>query len=230
MRQRGFVGLAVLVMALSALGCVCGPINFGTARFAWPGTVRGSGRVTEEERPVSGITGVELATFGDLTIEVGEEEELRIEAEENLIPYFETEVRDGTLVIKKRQNVRINSNRPVNFYLTVDELESIGISGSGDVKAPDLEAERFSITITGSGDLRTEDLEAGPVRVRLTGSGDLGMGNVEADSLDVRINGSGDVAMDDLSPATTGPDDWRVLRRMSNSPAAAGRPFMWKNI
>jgi hypothetical protein len=204
MKRRGYLGLVVLVIALSTLSCVCGPINFGTARFGWPGTVRGSGRVTEEERPVSGITGVELATFGDLTIEVGDEEELRIQAEENLIPYFETEMRNGTLVIKQRQNVRIVSYKPVNFYLTVKEkeLESIEISGSGDVRAPDLEAERFSITVTGSGDLRMEDLEAGRVKARLTGSGDLRMGNLDADTLDVRLSGSGDTAMDDLSANT----------------------------
>ena len=95
MKRRSYLGLVVLVIALSTLSCVCGPINFGTARFGWPGTVRGSGRVAEEERPVSGITGVKLATFGDLTIEVGDEEELRIQAEENLIPYFETEMRNG---------------------------------------------------------------------------------------------------------------------------------------
>ena len=119
MERRGFVALVVLVMALSALGCVCGPISFGTGGFGWPGTVRGSGQVVEEERPVSGVTGVELATFGDLTIELGDEEELRIEAEENLIPYFDTEVRGGVLVIKQRPNVRLVSRRPVNFYLTV---------------------------------------------------------------------------------------------------------------
>jgi len=198
MKQRGYLGLVVLIMALSTLSCVCGPINFGTVRFGWPGAVRGSGRVAEEERPVSGITGVELATFGDLTIEVGDEEKLRIEAEENLMPYFETEMRDGTLVIKQRQTVRIVSNRPVNFYLTVKELESIEISGSGNAKAPDLEAERFSIAITGSGDLRMGDLEAGRVNVRLTGSGDLRMGNLDADTLEVRISGSGDMAMDEL--------------------------------
>ena len=202
MKRRGYLGLVVLIVALSALGCVCGPINFGTARFGWPGAVRGSGRVAEEIRPVSGVTGVELATFGDLSIEVGDDEELRIEAEENLIPYFETEMRDGTLVIKQRQNVRIVSNRPVNFYLTVKAIESIGISGSGDARAPDLEAERFSITITGSGDLRMEDLEAGGVRARLTGSGDLRMGNLDADTLDVRISGSGDMAMDELRANT----------------------------
>lgn len=204
MKRHSYLGLVILMMVLSSLSCVCGPINFGTARFGWPGVVRGSGRVAEETRAVSGVTGVELATFGDLSIEVGDEEELRIEAEENLIPYFETEKRDGTLVIKQRQNVRIVSNQPVNFYLTVNEkeLESIGISGSGDVRAPDLEAERFSITITGSGDLRMEDLEAGRVSARLTGSGDLRMGNLDADTLDVRLTGSGDIAMGELQANT----------------------------
>jgi len=198
MERRGFVALVVLVMALSALGCVCGPISFGTGGFGWPGAVRGSGRLVEEERPVSGVTGVELATFGDLTIELGDEEELRIEAEENLIPYFDTEVRDGVLVIRQRPNVRLVSRMPVNFYLTVEALESIQLSASGDVEAPDLEAEDFSATVTGSGDLRMGDLEAMEVELRLTGSGELRMGNLEADALNIRISGSGDMTMDDL--------------------------------
>jgi len=198
MKRSRYVGLVILAIALSSLGCFCGGIDFGAVRFGWPGAVRGSGQVVEEERPVRDISGVELATFGDLTIELGQEEQLLIEAEDNLIPYFETEMRGGILVISQRPNVRLVSNRPVNFYLTVRRLETIELSASGDVAAPSLEAEDFSTTLTGSGDMRMGDLEAEAVKVRLTGSGDLRMGNLDADRLEVRIGGSGDMATDDV--------------------------------
>ena len=89
MKRRSHLALVMAVFLLSSLGCFCCGINFGGPRVAWPWGLRGSGRMAEEERPVSGIIGVDLATFGDLTIEVGEQEGLSIEAEDNLIPYCE---------------------------------------------------------------------------------------------------------------------------------------------
>ena len=47
--------------------------------------VRGSGKIATEKRRVKGITGVELATLGRLYIELGEKEELIIEAEDNIL-------------------------------------------------------------------------------------------------------------------------------------------------
>ena len=197
MNRRTLMILPAVVLALSAMGCGCGlcglTSNFGTGSFGWPGTVRGSGRVVEEERPISGVDGVVLATLGNLTIKVGDEEELRIEAEENLIPYFETEVRNGTLFIRQRNNARIAPRKPVNFYLTVVELESIELTGSGDAEAADLEAKQFSATLTGSGDLNMESLDAESLDVRINGSGGIRLEDLRADRLSVRMTGSGDL-------------------------------------
>lgn len=197
MNRRTLIILPALVLALSALGCGCGlcglTSNFGTGSFGWPGTVRGSGRVVEDERPISGVDGVVLATSGNLTIEVGDEEELRVEAEENLIPYFETEVRNGTLLIRQRNNARIAPRKTVNFYLTVVDLESIELTGSGDAEAADLEAKQLSATLTGSGDLDMESLDAESLDVRINGSGSIRLKDLQADRLGVRMTGSGDL-------------------------------------
>ena len=196
-RRRNLMILPALVLALSAVGCGCGlcglTSNFGTGSFGWPGTVRGSGRGLDEERPISGVDAVVLATLGNLTIEVGDEEELRIEAEENLIPYFETEVRNGTLFIRQRNNVRIVTRKPVNFYLTVVGFKSIELTGNGDVEGADVEAEKFSATLTGSGDLDIESLNAEALDVIINGSGSMRLEDLQADRLSVRMTGSGDL-------------------------------------
>jgi hypothetical protein len=182
--KRGVLRVVVLlVVVLSTLGCVCGGIRFGG--------VRGSGRVEEEERLVRGFTGVELATFGNLDIRLGDEEALRIEAEDNLLPYFETEVRNGILEISSRPGVALRNRRAVNFYLTAVELDTIRISGSGDVTAPDLEAGQFSVRISGSGNLEMEDLDADGLEVRISGSGDTAIEDLRAEALEVDITGSG---------------------------------------
>jgi hypothetical protein len=149
--------------------------------------------VETEQRYVKDITGVELATSGKMTIKLGEREELRIEAEDNLLDYFETEMRSGTLRIKTRDGFTLRNRRPVNYYLTVKELDEIRISSSGDVEAPDLETEQFSVSISSSGDLEMGDLKADTLKVRISSSGDMKMGTLQADVIQVAITSSGDL-------------------------------------
>ena len=185
MKSKGLVVLMAVATALLVQGCVGYRVGFGG--------VRGSGRVTKEERSIRGVNAVELATSGELQIDVGVREELIIEAEDNLIDYLETDVRGGTLFIRTRSGVSINSTRPFKFYLTVRELDEIALSSSGDAKAPDLEAQRFRVLLSSSGDLRMGDLDAERVELRLSSSGDLSMGDIRANSLDVRISSSGNL-------------------------------------
>jgi len=148
---------------------------------------------------VGDFTGVALAGIGELTIEVGERESLRIEAEDNLIQYFETEVRNGTLEIGIRDGVNLNSTRPVRFYLTVEELDTVVLSGSGNIEAPDLEAQRFSVTISGSGDVEMGDLSADILNVTISGSGNLDIAGGRVEEQDITISGSGEYQAGDLS-------------------------------
>jgi hypothetical protein len=186
---------AILMVVVALLGCSClaCPISW----IGWEG-IPGSGRVIEETYQVSGFTGVELATVGNLRIEVGEKEELRIEAEDNLIEYFEIGVDGGKLKIGNRTGVSLRPTRPVNFYLTVKELDTIVISGSGNVDAPNLAAERLSVVLSGSGNMEMDELDADRVEMRITGSGDLDIAASEAGAQAVTLTGSGDVAIGDL--------------------------------
>jgi len=188
MKQRIRFIVVVSVMILSTLACQVVSIV-----PAGGGTVSGSGNVVEETRTVSGFTGVELATVGTLHIQVGDSESLRIEAEDNLLEYLETGVRGGRLRIETREDVNLHNTRPIHYYLTVTDLDTIVISSSGDVEAPDLQARRFSVTISSSGNLEMGDLEAGTVTVNITSSGNVTMGTLRADTLEVDISSSGNL-------------------------------------
>jgi hypothetical protein len=181
------VWLAVLLtVALSIMAC-----RIGTLPSVVGQGVRGSGDVVEETREIAGVDGVELATLGELEIEVGEVESLRIEAEDNLLPYLKTEVRAGTLTISSQSGVNLRPTRPVRYFLVVSELESIKLSSSGDAVAPDLEAGRFTVRISSSGDLRMGDLVADAVNIEISSSGSVVLGDVQADTLLVDIGSSG---------------------------------------
>jgi len=185
--------MLVLLLALALMGSSMACSLLGGWRV-----VRGSGRVVEEEREVSGFTGVALNGVGHLTIERGDTERLRIEAEDNLLPYIETQISGGVLEIGQRTNVNLWPKRPINFYLTVVNLESVAVSGSGQVEAPVLEAERFSLAISGSGDAKMDGLDTQELTVQISGSGKVDIAGGKADKQDVSISGSGRYTARDL--------------------------------
>lgn len=196
MTQRMGFAVVVSVMALSVLACRVGrlPLNGSS--------IRGSGNVVEEIREVSDFAGVTLAGSGELIIELGQSESLLIEAEDNLMQYLETEVRHGTLEIGVETGVNLRPTRPLRFTLTVKELDTIVLAGSGSVVAPDLEADRFSVTIAGSGDVELGGLSADKLNVTVSGSGNLDIAGGEVDEQSITISGSGDYGARNLASAS----------------------------
>jgi Putative auto-transporter adhesin, head GIN domain len=175
--------IAVLALALMGSSIAC-------SFFGWR-VVRGSGKVVEEEREVAGFTGVVLNGIGHLIIARGDTERLRIEAEDNLLPYIEAQVSGGVLEIGPRTNANLWPRRPVNYYLTVIGLESVTVSGSGQVEAPALEADQFDLTISGSGDAKIDGIDTQELIVRISGSGKVEIAGGKADKQDLSISGSG---------------------------------------
>jgi len=192
MKQQGIIVLVVLALALSSLAC----------SFSGFTTVRGSGHVIEQVRTVSEFTGVNLATMGNLQIQLGDQEGLRIEAEDNLMPYLETTVFNRELEIGSRDGVWLRPTRPVNFYLTVKSLDSVALTGSGNIVAPDLKADQFRVRLSGSGDMKLGNLYATDIEMRLTGSGNLRVAGATAKDQQITLSGSGDVELGNWNAET----------------------------
>jgi len=185
MKKQYLLIVVLLVMALSTLACGV------TVDGVDLNSVRGSGTVVTEERQVSGFERVELSGIGALVIEVGSEETLVIEAEDNLLEYIETTVRGDTLEIGSRERTNLQPTEPISYYLTVKSLDSISVSGLGNVVVPGLEATRFSVDISGAGDVNLESLHAERLDISISGLGSLGIdaGQVREQSID--LSGSG---------------------------------------
>jgi hypothetical protein len=156
-------------------------------------TIRGSGPVVEEERDLGNITGVVLSMPGTLYVEMGISEALRVEADENLLEYIETNVRGNTLVIETRQGVNIMTSHDINFYLTVDELESLETSSSGDIEAQDLRTNDFSIQVSSSGNVTIASLNCLKFNTQISSSGEVTISDLRGDSTSVGISSSGNL-------------------------------------
>jgi hypothetical protein len=143
--------------------------------------------VTEESRELANITGVQLAMQGTLHIMLGSSENLRIEAEDNLMEYIQTNLRASNLVIETRQGINLNNTRPIDYYLTVKRLNSIVISSSGDIDTGDLQSDSFSVTINSVSNLMSDSIS-----VRISSSGDLEIKGGQVQNQNITISSSGE--------------------------------------
>jgi hypothetical protein len=192
MGNRRLIALAATVLALAAFGCE-GGVGFET--------VQGSGTVEEKTYEVSDFASVELATVGRLVVELGETETLRVQAEDNLMEYFEVEVRGGRLEIGSRKNINLIPTEGVYFYLTVKELDTVVISGLGSVELPEMDVPRFSVVISGGGSVDVDGLSGDVVDVEISGLGSLSIDGGEVDEQDVVISGGGSYKARNLQSA-----------------------------
>ena len=154
--------------------------------------VRGSGSISEESHRLTGLTGVELSTMGELEIRLGDTEMLQVSADDNLQEYFAITTDGGTLKIGTRPGFNLRPSRPFRYTLTAREIEFIGLSSSGNATAPALRADRLEIRLRSTGDLSVDDLRAGSLAVRISSTGGVRMGEGDVDSLDLTISSTGD--------------------------------------
>ena len=111
--------------------------------------VIGSGKVISEERQVSGINSISIGSSMNLFIEQTGTESVRIEADDNVIPYVTTQKTGGELKIQLK-SVSLGSINPINCYVTVEDLSKIKVSSSATVKCDDLKTENLSIEMASS--------------------------------------------------------------------------------
>jgi hypothetical protein len=133
------ISTLLLLLAFGLTGCTA------TVSQAESRPIEGSGTLAEETRPIGDVTAVELAMPGTLHIELGAASLLRVSAEDNLLEWIETEapLGGGELVIQTTPGVDLLPRDPIDYYLTVPGLDTLIVSSSGDVEAPDLVAPTF---------------------------------------------------------------------------------------
>ena len=153
-------------------------------------TLSETNNVTSEARDVSGFNEVELKGVGNLSIEQTGSESLTVEAEEDVLPKIRTEVENKRLIISPERNTSINTNKPINYKLTVKDLNTLEVSGSGNVEAEDINTDELAVTIGGAGDVEIRG-SADSQEVEISGSGEYRAGDLESKEATLDVGGSG---------------------------------------
>jgi hypothetical protein len=187
------VVVIILVAIVAAGAFIIGPYLL---RMGAPvGSVVGSGNLISETRTVDSFTSVDARFSGNLYITQSGTIDVRVEAEDNLLPLLRTYVTNGVLIIDW-ENIA-HATKPVSVYLSMGDVEMLFISGSGNVISQTaISANTLELKIAGSGKMDLE-IEVQELSTSIAGSGNTvlkGSATVHSST----ISGSGSVKAFDL--------------------------------
>lgn len=175
--------VGVLALMFAASGChYYGPC------------VNGSGPVTTELRSITDFTGVTNTGSFDVYVSEADTFGLEVVAQENLLPFIETYVSGGMLIIETKNNSCYKSSSPVEVRVSLPELARLRLSGSGKVFADVAASSEVEITNSGSGWMEIDTVYSEYSVVSNSGSGYIALEASFTDELDLVQSGSGTIA------------------------------------
>ena len=171
----------------------------------------GNGNVKKETRNPGTFTKIHSSGTADVVITSGSNFAVTVEDDDNLLPYLETNVENGTLQIHYKDGVSV-TNDHAKIYVTAPTLSEVVTSGTSNITVggllqnPDkisfktsgvgniegeVNAPAISVSISGAGTVKlhghTKDFDC-----ELSGVGHADCGNLESENTTVRVSGVGD--------------------------------------
>ena len=151
------------------------------------------------------INKIANAMHGNLVLTYGSRQEIRVEGDDEIINNLNTEVKDGMWNIGFRKGYKHRSNgksQKLVIHATLTDLESVILSGSGNIKTTNhfKVSGPFKIIESGSGNMDLK-INASELKGILSGSGNVDISG-QADDLDILLSGSGNFNASDMKSNT----------------------------
>nr|WP_319272096.1 head GIN domain-containing protein [uncultured Draconibacterium sp.] len=185
----------------------------------------------EETRDVSSFSEISLRIPATVHLEQGSPQSVRIEAKQSTLEDIITEVNGSKLVIRfPGKSIFQRNYKPgkIDIYISVPDVSGLGISGSGDILADEIEARIIDLAVSGSGNIKIDELTSEKVKGAISGSGNITIeSDGVADELSVSISGSGNFKADrfeaeDVTVSTSGSGNCNVNSNGSLKARIAG--------
>jgi hypothetical protein len=160
-------------------------------------TIAGNGNIQSQERTTGNFTGITCSGTFHVILTQGNENKLKVETDENILPYVITEVRGNELDLRTKKGVTVRPTHSINVYITLRTLEAFDVSGVCKAESQNmLQSDHLKISISGSADINLR-VSTGPLTANVSGTAKMNLQG-KASSSDFHISGSADVMAGDL--------------------------------
>ncbi|WP_179006651.1 head GIN domain-containing protein [Winogradskyella forsetii] len=181
--MKSLQSITVLVFLLSTtLSCA----QWGNGK-----KIKGDNNITTTSRTTSSYEGIKAAGPMDFKLVKGNEGQISIKGDANLMEYIIVGTKGNQLIVKVKDGYNLKPSQTIVVTIPFESIDSVSLSGSGDIESTStIEAENFKVSLAGSGDINLS-VNAQDVESSIAGSGDIELEGSTKD-LTVKVTGSGD--------------------------------------
>ncbi len=148
--------------------------------------------ITTESRQLSGFTKLDVSDAMDVEVSFTSQEDVIVEANSNLHQYILTDVVNGTLKIRLKNNIRLKSGATIKIYVNAIMLESLIVEDASRVEfTNDANAVNFDLDISGASKFQG-GIVADHMHLHAKGASKLEMWGTVAEA-EMDISGASDV-------------------------------------
>ena len=186
------------------------------------------GKVMTKTLTLDDFTHINLEGNADIKFRQGDELSVEAYGNEHAINGNDIKVVDGTLQVSLKPNA--DKRQPtIRLTITAPTLESIHVSGAGDIELKDTIdlGNDLDISISGAGDVEIDRLKAKSFSLQISGAGDITAQKIKCKKkADISISGNGDMKADvkanDIQVTISGAGDADLDVKCQNLTVTAG--------
>jgi hypothetical protein len=162
--------------------------------------IKGSGVAKEETRILEAFHALEAGSVLQVTVAVtkGAKPGLKISGDDNLVPLVESELRDGTLILRNKDHSNFSPKLPLLVEVITGELDGVEASGVSQVTVKaGSKVDQFTAGASGAARVAVEGLETKKAIVSTSGASNVVLKGT-AESLKADAAGASQVKAEEL--------------------------------
>ncbi len=190
MKRFAISATLALIVALLLSACIHG--------------VRGSGARKTEQRDLPAFDSIDTSGSFEVEVTCQRPASFEIEADDNILPLVQTEVRNGVLHVTTTKSY--SSPGGIQLRISVPDLASVKSTGAGKFNVSGVKNDKFEIQSTGAATVVASG-QSKSVKISSTGAGKIDAHDLRANDADVSVTGAAGVdvyAIDELDVTVSG--------------------------
>lgn len=162
---------------------------FSSCNFIGGERIRGNRVIKSETRTTGAFSGIDVSGNTDVYIKQDPVVSIRIEADENLLPYILVENNNGKLVIHQKDGTNLQPSKSIKVYVSGPAFNYFEASGACKFFSENqlTSAEPVKIDMSGASEALL-DIKAPAIEAQLSGAGNI---TLKGATKDFKVDGSG---------------------------------------
>jgi Putative auto-transporter adhesin, head GIN domain len=160
--------------------------------------VTGSGVPKSEVRKISTFETIRLAGMGRIVSSPDGPNDLRIQADDNIISEIKTSSDNQSLTIGTSSDVSLRPVTPLLYEAKCQTVSRIELLGGGNIELASCSSSRLDVTLRGSGGVSVKGIASQTVSVEIRGSGTVELEGT-TEQLSTKIQGAGNITASSLA-------------------------------